>query len=169
MQGGTALTYPWYAIRTKSNHEKAAFEILESKGYETFWPRYSVRTRWSDRVVESQRPLFSTYLFCRFDARQKAPVVSTPGVVGVVGFGQVPAAIPDSQVEAVQRLVEAGVTPETCKFFQEGQRVRIKNGVLSGAEGILVRRDSNYKFIVSIEILQRSVSVSIDPVDVEKL
>jgi transcription antitermination factor NusG len=153
---------PWYGIRTKSNHERVASVVLQSKGYEQYLPVYRRRQRWSDRVVESDRPLFPGYVFCRFDARKRLPIVSTPGVVSVVGFGNEPAPISDMEIEAVRAVLHSGLAAEPCPFLREGQRIRVKRGALEGMEGILVKKKSDWRIVVSVAMLQRSVAVEID-------
>jgi transcription elongation factor/antiterminator RfaH len=155
-------TQPWYGIRTKSNHERLAATVLESKGYEQYLPVYRSRRRWSDRVVEKDRPLFPGYVFCRFDARKSLPIVSTPGVVSVVGFGNEPAPIADAEIEAVQILLQSGLASEPCPFLHEGQRIRVKRGSLEGLEGILLKKKTDWRMVVSVTMLQRSVAVEID-------
>jgi transcriptional antiterminator RfaH len=155
-------TQPWYGIRTKSNYERLAAAVLESKGYEQYLPVYRSRRRWSDRVVEKDRPLFPGYVFCRFDARKSLPIVSTPGVVSVVGFGNQPAPIADTEIEAVQMLLQSGLATEPCPFLHEGQRIRVKRGSLEGLEGILLKKKTDWRMVVSVTMLQRSVAVEID-------
>jgi transcription antitermination factor NusG len=153
---------PWYGIRTKSNHERLAAAVLDSKGYEQYLPVYRSRRRWSDRVVEKDQPLFPGYVFCRFDARKPFPIVSTPGVVSVVGFGNELAPISDTEIEAVQTLLHSGLATEPCPFLHEGQRIRVKRGSLEGLEGILLKKKTDWRIVVSVTMLQRSVAVEID-------
>jgi len=131
---------PWYGIRTKSNHERVAAVVLQNNGYEQFLPVYRRRQRWSDRIVEADRPLFPGYVFCRFDARKRLPIVSTPGVVSVVGFGNEPAPISDSEIEAVRAVLRSGLAAEPCPFLHEGQRIRVRRGSLEGLEGIRLKK-----------------------------
>jgi transcription termination/antitermination protein NusG len=156
-------SFPWYGVRTRSNCERLAATALENKGYNPFVPVYRVRRRWSDRVVETTVPLFPGYLFCRFDVKQRTPILSSPGVVSVVGFGSEPVAIPDIEIEAVETLLLSGLPLTAHAFLREGQRVRITRGALEGIEGTLVRKKADCKFVVSIPLLQRSVAVEIDP------
>jgi transcription antitermination factor NusG len=153
---------PWFGIRTRSNQEKMAASGLESKGFEHYLPTYRSRRRWSDRIVESDQPLFSGYVFCRFNPQQRLPIVTTPGVVSIIGFGKEPAPIADSEIEAVQTVLRSGLAAEPCPFLREGQRVRVKRGALEGVEGILLRKKSEWRMIVSISMLQRSLAVEID-------
>ncbi|MCU1292294.1 MAG: transcriptional activator RfaH [Bryobacterales bacterium] len=153
---------PWYGVRTKSNQERLAASVLEAKGFEHYLPSYQVRRRWSDRTVETTVPLFPGYLFCRFDSSQKLPVVSTPGVVSVVGFGNVPAPITDSEIEAIQAVLLSGIPAEPHSYLREGQKVRVTSGPLEGVEGLLIKKRSEWRMIVSITLLQRSIAVEID-------
>lgn len=157
-----SVRLPWYGIRTKSNHERVAAVVLQSKGYEQYLPVYRRRQRWSDRIVETDRPLFPGYVFCRFDARKRLPIVSTPGVVSVVGFGNEPAPISESEIDAVRAVLRSGLIAEPCPFLREGQRIRVRRGSLEGLEGILLKKKSDWRIVVSVAMLQRSVAVEID-------
>jgi transcription elongation factor/antiterminator RfaH len=157
-----SIPLPWYGIRTKSNREKVAANVLGSKGYEHYLPLYRSRRRWSDRTVETDRPLFPSYIFCRFDARSRFPIVSTPGVVSIIGFGGKPAPIPEAEVEAVRTVLCSGLATEPWPFLHEGQRVRIKRGALDGLEGILLKKKNGWRMVISVTMLQRSISVEID-------
>jgi transcription antitermination factor NusG len=154
---------PWYGIRTRSNFEKLATSALLNKGYEAFLPTYNERRQRSDRVVENTVPLFPGYLFCRFNTKNMTPVLSCPGVVSVVGFARQPAAIPDTQIEAVQALLQSGLPVESVGLLQEGQQVRITRGALAGLQGTLLKKKTAWKFVVSVDLLQRSVAVELDP------
>jgi transcription antitermination factor NusG len=154
--------HPWFGIRTKSNHERVSAISLKSKGFATYLPTYRSRRRWSDRAVEAELPLFPGYVFCRFDPQKRLPILTTPGVVSVVGFGVEPAPIPDAEIQAVEAVLLSGVAAEPCPFLSEGQRVRIKHGALQGLEGILMRKKANWRLIVSVVNVGRSISVEID-------
>ncbi len=155
-------TLPWYGLRTRSNCERLASLSLENKGYEPYLPVYRSRRRWSDRVVEIDQPLFPGYVFCRFDAGRRLPIVTTAGVISIIGFGNDPAPIPEHEIEAIQTVLHSGLATETCPFLREGQRVRVSRGSLKGVEGILVKKKADWRLIVSINMLQRSVSVELD-------
>ena len=155
-------TLPWFGLRTRSNHEKIAANVLSGKGYEQYLPTYKTKRRWSDRVVEMDRPLFPGYVFCRFDPKARLPILTTPGVVSVIGFGNEPAAIEDSEIEAVQAVLRSGLGAEPCPYLREGQRVRVKRGSLEGVEGILTKKKNEFRMVVSVGMLQRSIAVEID-------
>jgi transcription antitermination factor NusG len=154
---------PWYGVRTRSNHERVAALVLRGKGYDPYLPLYSLRRRRADdTVVESELPLFPGYVFCRFDAKKRLPILMTTGVISVVGFGKEPAPIPDEEIEAITAVLRSGLPAEPCAYLREGQRVRVTNGSLDGVEGILVKKKSQLRMVVSVTMLQRSISVEID-------
>jgi transcription antitermination factor NusG len=154
--------YPWYAIRTRSNQEKVTAIALAGKGYDPYLPTYRVRRRLSDRVVVTELPLFPGYVFCRFDFFKRLPILTTPGVVSLVGFGSEPAIISDGEIEAVQTVLESGLNAGPHAFLREGQRIRVKRGALAGLEGILLKQKSDWRLVISVAMLQRSIAVEID-------
>jgi len=153
---------PWYGVRTRSNCERIAATSLEHKGYQQYLPCYRARRRWSDRVVETEQALFPGYVFCRFDAWNRLSVMTTPGVVSIIGFGGELAPIAHSEIEAIQTILSSGLPAEPCPFLCEGQRIRISRGSLQNLEGILVRKKTEWRMIVSVTMLQRSISVEVD-------
>ena len=153
---------PWFGVHTRSNQEKVTATVLSIKGYDHYLPTYQSKKRWSDRVVVTEKPLFPGYVFCRFDPKILLPILTTPGVVSVVGFGNDPAPIEDGEIHAVQAVLQSGLHTEPCPFLQEGQRIRVNQGSLTGLEGILTRKKSEWRMVVSVAMLQRSIAVEID-------
>ena len=154
--------FPWYALRVKSNFEWVTASILREKGFREFLPVYKAKVRWSDRVKLAERPLFPGYLFCQFDASQRLPIVSTPGVVHVVGVGKRPVAIDKQEMEAISTIVRSGGPAMPWPFLQVGERVLVERGPLAGLEGMLVSLKSSCRIVVTISLLQRSIAVEIE-------
>jgi len=152
----------WFALTVKPNHEKAAAQSLECKGWEVFLPLYRARRRWSDRVKELELPLFAGYAFCRFVRPERAGVLATPGVTSVVGFGNRPAAIPEVEIESLRTMVGSGLALSPWPFLRVGERVRIEGGPLAGVEGTLTQVKDAWRVVVSVELLQRSVAAEVD-------
>src|SRR5580700_6204160 len=98
----------WYAIRVRSKYERAVSTALSGKGYDEYLPLYHSRRTWSDRSKDLDLPLFPGYLFCRFDAQFRLPILTTPGVISIVGTGRIPVAIPDLEIDAIQTVVRSG-------------------------------------------------------------
>lgn len=153
----------WFALHVKPRYEKVASTMLRNKGYEEFLPLYRASRRWSDRMAEVDLPLFPGYIFCRFDpSDRRIPIVSTPGVLNIVGIGRTPVPLDEGEIGAIQAVIRSGCPAEPWPFLNIGDKVRIAYGSLSGVEGILVERKKQHRLVISVTLLQRSVSVEID-------
>jgi transcription antitermination factor NusG len=153
---------PWFALRVRSNHERITGAHLRERGYEDFAPSYRIEKRWSDRVKQIDQFLFPGYIFCRFDPNNRLPILTAPGVVDLVGFGKIPEHIPDAEIERVRRMVDSGLLVTPYPYVRVGQAVLIEHGPLSGVEGILVDVKGKARLVVSVNLLQRSVSAEVD-------
>jgi transcription antitermination factor NusG len=151
----------WFALASKPRHEKAIDQILRSKGLESYLPLYRARHHWSDRVKSVDLPLFPGYLFCRFDYRQRVPVLSTPGVLSIVGFAGVPTPVSEEEIAAIQGILASGLPSGPWPYIRIGQTVRIERGSLAGLQGVLVREKDAMRVVVSVELLRRAVAVEI--------
>ena len=152
----------WYALAVKPRHEKVVAKLLSYKGLEDFLPQYRDRRRWSDRIKLVELPLFSGYLFCRFSLDNRLAVLSTPGVRAIVGFGKTPSPVPDEEIDAVRTMVQSGLPVSPWPFLREGQVVVIEGGPLRGLEGKLARATDAWRVVVNVDLLQRSVAVTMD-------
>ena len=152
----------WYAVRVRSHCERLASSTLQAKGYQQFLPEVRSRRRWSDRTKELQVPLFPGYVFCRFDAAHRVPILESPGVVGIVGFGSLLAPIPAEEILAVETMLRLCRHVEPYPSLPIGQKIRIEHGPLAGVEGIVVAFKNGFRLVASVTLLQRSVSVEID-------
>lgn len=158
---------PWYAVRVRSKCESRVFAGLQGKGYEAYVPLYRKHSRWTDRVKQIDCVLFPGYVFCRLDANRRLPVLKTPGVVNVVEFGGVFTSIPEHEIEAVRRVIRSGLAATPWPFLREGQRVRVCHGSLKDVEGVLLQSKGDCRLVISVNLLQRSVSVEIDRDSIE--
>jgi len=152
----------WYALRVRSRSEWMVEANLEHKGYECFCPKYKLRRQWSNRIRTADRPLFPGYLFCRFDIRTRLPILTTPGVSLIVGPGKCPEPVPVGEIEAIRTLVKSGASYEPCAYLTAGQLVEIQHGSLSGLVGLVTEVRNQFRLIMSVDLLMRSVSVEID-------
>jgi len=153
----------WYAVRVQSRFANVASASLRGKGYEEFLPLYRSQRKWSDRVKQVEVPLFPGYLFCRFDPEGSTlPILSTPGVISIVGVGRYPFPIADHEIEAIRTVVRSGLVAQPWAYLGVGSRVYVDGGPLAGLEGIVTNADKVCRLVVSVELLQRSVAVEID-------
>jgi transcription antitermination factor NusG len=158
----------WYAIRTRSRFEKKVECLLRPRGTETFLPLLKAVHRWSDRDKAIQAPLFHGYVFVRLRCtrEQCLSILKTSGVLGFAGPGGRPSPIPDRDIEALQRLLKIKTPCTILPFLHQGQRVRIRGGVLDGVVGTLDSNNGKH-LVVSIACIQRAVSVRIEGYEVE--
>jgi transcription antitermination factor NusG len=154
--------HPWFALRVRSNHERLTSAHLRERGFEEFSPSFKTERRWSDRKKEIDQFLFPGYVFCRFNLQDRLPVLTAPGVVDLVGFGKIPSPIPDHEIESVRRMVQSGLLVMPWPFLELGHRVLIERGPLAGVEGILDEVKGRCRLVVSVNLLQRSVSAEVD-------
>jgi transcription antitermination factor NusG len=164
---GELLESPWYAIYTRHQHEKMVAQILTSKGFNTFLPLYATTHKWKDRTKTLSLPLFPCYVFLKGDIDRRLQIVTTPGISGLVSSGGQPAAIPNAEIEAIQRVIESGTQVEAHPFLKCGNRVRVKCGPLAGIEGILVRKKSVSRLVLTVEILGTAAAIEVSAFQVE--
>lgn len=157
----------WWALYTRSRHEKAVAGMLMAKNFEVFLPLYRSSHRWSDRKVVISLPLFPSYVFVRGGLHRRLDVVTTPGIHSVLLRGERIAIIPECEIEAVRRAVEGPSRLEPHPYLKCGERVRVIRGSLEGVEGILVRKKNVFRLVLSVEMMAQSAAVEIDASDVE--
>jgi len=163
-------TENWYAVHTKSRHEKVTESTLQTRGVKTFLPLREVLSQWKDRKKLINIPLFPSYLFVRIGLGDIYDVMYAKGVLRIVGCNGMPVPIPAEQIEAIIKVVQNKLKYDPYPYFDEGRDVVIKRGPLKGIAGKIVeKKSSKHKLIVSIEIIKRSVSIEVDVLDIETL
>jgi transcription antitermination factor NusG len=168
-QGTQLETSCWYALHTRSRHEKRVASELNQKGITAFLPLLTETRKWSDRRMKIEVPLFSCYVFVNMTKcpETRVSVLRTPGVLTVVGGNQLGSSIPDHEIEQIQTILERKVPFTTHPFLEIGQRVRIRGGALDGIEGVLSRFKGTDSLVVSVQTIQRSLSITVEGYDVE--
>ena len=152
----------WYALQVRSRKESYVASQIQGQGLECLLPTYKSIRKWSDRVKELEQPLFPGYLFCRFDYQNRRPVVTTPGVLQIVGCGRTATPLSDEEIQALQLAVSSGLPKQPWPYLEVGQRVRVNYGTLTGLEGILVNVKGNHRVVLSVTLLQRSVAMEVE-------
>jgi transcription antitermination factor NusG len=154
--------WPWFAILARTGRERNATSFLENTGYECYLPVSKYVRKWSDRVKRTEVPLFPGYFFCRMNPNNRLPVLTTPGVIQIVGVGKTPVAVEEQEIAAIQRAGKSGIPIMPWPYMEVGQVARIQEGPLKGLTGIVVKIKSSAKLVLSVSLLQRSVAVEID-------
>lgn len=163
------LNPSWYALYTKHQHEKSVSRVLSLKGFDTFLPLYTTTRRWKDRTQMVSLPLFPCYVFLKGGLERRLDIMTTPGIFALVSNAGQPATIPAREMNAILAAVESGASIEPHPFLSCGDWVRVTYGPLVGVEGILVRKKSLYRLVVSVQMLGKAAAVEIDSSWVERL
>ena len=165
----------WYAVHTKSRHEDKVFTGLVQKSIPSFLPKIEVWSKRKDRRKRIMVPLFPGYLFVEMfspDNQEKLDVLKTFGVVRILGkpTGSEPIAVPDDRIDAIRRIVESKVEVQSLQYPHVGEAARIIDGPFKGIEGTVIKTDYEKDlFVVTIELLQRSVAIKLDSSQIEKI
>ncbi len=167
----------WYAVYTRSRHEKNVAHDFEKYEVEHYLPLYERERRWKDRRKMVAFPLFPGYLFVREDFEQKEGwvrrnlVLLPKGVVRILGNPQgEPIPVPEQEVFNIRTVLERKMKVDPYRYdFHPGQLLRIRKGPLSGVEGQLLRRRGVHKLILRVHLLCQAVSVTLSAADVEAM
>lgn len=162
LENASAQHHPWFTLQVQPRHEVAVCRTLDYKGYEHYAPTFHVRRRWSDRIKEIATPVFPGYVFCRLDVAAQAPIITTFGVIRILGVAGRAQAVPDEEIESLRRVFNIGRAVYPCDFIDVGSRVRVNSGPLIGVEGYVLGMKRHHRLVVSITILQRSVVTELD-------
>ena len=158
---------PWLAAYTLPRHERQVAKQLTERDITSFLPTYRSARRWKDRRKVLEVPLFPSYLFVQINPDHRLDLLRLPGVVGLVCFQGKPAPVANSEIENLRQGLSGGISLHPHPYLKVGRKVRICSGSMAGVEGILVRKRDCARIVLSISLLQRSISLDIDEADVE--
>ena len=127
------------------------------------------RRIWADRDRTVEMPIVAGYIFGRFNASRRAEVEKTAGIASIVRFGDTCCPVEDAEIAALRIVLGSGLDLQRAPFLSAGRLVEVKHGPLAGVRGIVLEVKNRYRLVVSITLLQRSVSVEIDEALVQPL
>ena len=153
----------WYAVYTRPRHEKKVYSILKEKEINSYLPLIRECHIWSDRKKWVEEPLIRGYVFVRVPLSKSLYVLETEGIIRFVMFNKKYASIPDFQIEALQRTLSSGYSLEPSEYLKIGQLVEIIDGPLKGVIGEIQQIQSQNRFVISLDAVQMSFSVQINP------
>ena len=157
----------WYAVYTRSRHEKTVAEQLVHKSVDHFLPLYETVRKWKNGRFKVNLPLFPGYLFVHIPLQERLQVLQVPGVVQLVGSSGVPLALPQAEIETIRDALTKGLQAHPHPYLKVGSRVRISSGPLQGLQGILLRKKGKVRLVVSVDLIMRSIAIDIDASEVE--
>lgn len=170
MRDGLSVTSKsqWFAVYTNCRHEKRIAQHMAQREIEHYLPLYRADRKWRDgSKVTLDLPLFPSYIFVRIKRSERVRILSIPGALAVVGgTGGEPATVPDAAIEALRvGLREHRIEPHP--LLRVGQMARIRSGAFTGMEGIVVRRKSGCRVVLTLEQIMQSIAVEVDENDLE--
>lgn len=158
----------WYALYTRSRFEKKLMSELTGRSVEIFLPMREILSRWKDRKKRIWIPLFPGYIFVHHvdTPENRYRILNVPGAVRFVGNEGRAEPVPDEQIDAVRRFLEASISVDPYPYLQLGTRVEVTAGPLKGIQGILVKKKGGFRFVLQVDLIRQAISVEIDASDV---
>jgi transcription antitermination factor NusG len=159
----------WFAVWTRSRHERAVFDQLTSHHIEAFLPTVARWSRWKDRKKKIDWPLFPGYCFVHIAPTNRLAVMKCAGVVSIVSFNGELMPVPDDEIESIRTLVNSALPYDPCPMLKTGTKVEVVHGPLKGVVGKLQRKGPQTRLVLSVDLIGRGVSVQVDAADVKEL
>jgi transcription antitermination factor NusG len=159
---------PWRVLHVVANHEKRVAQHLMARSLEHYLPLYAVRSKWTDRVVDLERPLFTGYVFVRFARDARISVVSAPGVLRLLGSG-IGETVSAEEIERIRAGLATGCILRPHPAVSVGEAVRVHRGVFEGVEGIVTELRHQCKVIIALAATKQCFSLEVDLDDLEVL
>jgi len=157
----------WHAVFTVPQHEKSVVQHLNIREIESFLPTYEVVRVWKNRQrMKINLPLFPAYLFVRINSRERTKVLQSPGVIQIVGNGRDHDPVLNSEIDFL-RTDYCRQRIEPYRDLVIGEKVRVTNGVMQGLEGILVRKNNNMQFVLTVDLINQHAAIHVSAGDLE--
>lgn len=157
---------PWHVLFVVANHEKKVAKHLSVRNVEHYLPIYTERSRWSDRWVMVERPLFVGYVFVRYSSQTRLSMISTPGVIRLLG-DSMNETVSSDEIERIRQGLTSGCLLRPHIDLPAGTPVRVRRGVFEGTEGVVAELRQRCKVVIAMSCIRQSFSLEIDRDDVE--
>ncbi|HEV2487754.1 MAG TPA: transcription termination/antitermination NusG family protein [Terracidiphilus sp.] len=148
----------WRVLHVLSNHEKRVAQHLVVRSVEYYLPLFTERVKWTDRTVVSERPLFSGYVFARFSPQSRISVISTPGVLHLLGDEERDM-VRDEELTKIRNGLASGLSLRPHSGISVGTRVRVRNGVFEGVEGVVTELRKQCRVIITLAPVRQCFSL----------
>jgi transcription antitermination factor NusG len=146
---------PWHVLVVNVRGSDTTEAVIKDRGFPVYNPRCRERARFV--------PMFPGYLFVKTSTPYWRPILSAPGVLERLRFGDVFAILTDKAIEMI-RTFEA----ESLEL-RIGATVRITDGPLAGMQGPIGRFDKADRIEVLLRILGRQTTVRLPIRQVERV
>ncbi len=158
----------WNVLHVIANHEKRVLRHLFVRSLEHYLPLYTERSQWKDRSVQLERPLFTGYVFVRFSPHQRLSVISTPGVIRVLGDTD-SCRISPQELDRIREGLATGCILRPHSSIAVGTHVQVRKGVFGGVTGIVTEFRQQCKVVIRCTAVEQSFSLEVDRDELEVL
>jgi len=161
----------WYALYTRSRFEKKLLCELSSRQIEVFLPMREIISRWKDRKKKIWVPLFPGYIFVNHvdTPENRYRILNVPGAVRIVSGNGRSNPIPEEQIMAIRRFLDAGLSFDPYPYVKIGTRVEVIAGPLAGIRGMLIEKRGRFRFVIQVDLIMQAISVEIDASDIRPI
>jgi transcription antitermination factor NusG len=159
----------WYALHTRSRHEKKVRDRLLERNVETFLPLCERWNRWKDRTKRVELALFPGYCFARCSVSEHVRILDVPGVADVVGINGRAEPVAAREIEDIRRLIASRFRYDPHPLLEEGMEVEVVRGPLAGVRGRLIRKDRTTRLVLGVTLIHQAAIVEIHPADVARV
>lgn len=166
--GPTMLESPWQVLHVIANHEKRVAQHLVVRSLEHYLPLYTDRSRWSDRTVLLERPVFAGYVFVRVSPQTRYSVIRIPGVLSLLGDDE-RSTVSAAEIGRIREGLASGCLLRPHQGFALGTRVRVRSGIFAGVEGVVTGLRHHCKVVITLAAIQQSFSLEVELDDIELL
>jgi transcription antitermination factor NusG len=157
----------WYLLYTRPRHEKKVAAALTEAAVTVYLPTAKKLRTWCDRKKYIDEPLFPSYVFAQLNSpHDYFNSLNADGSMYFVKFGKEIARVSQSVIDDIKLVVDKGTDIEvTAQYFSPGQHLVISQGPLTGLSCEVVQYNGKEKLLVRVHLLQRSILVTLPPVN----
>lgn len=150
----------WYALHTRPRQEKALSRQLLEREVPFYLPLVGKKLLVRGKCLLAYIPLFPGYVFLFGSDAERHFALTTRRVVQCVRA-------PDGaelarELRELQRLIDTGAPLTVEQRLVPGQRVEVRSGPLAGLVGTVLKRHGELRLLVTVHLLQQSVSLAIE-------
>jgi transcription antitermination factor NusG len=157
----------WRVAHTKSRREKALAHYFTKAGIGYYLPMFKRQQSNIKRVRYSLIPVFNGYLFFQADDFEKHKAMRSNHIARIIDVGNEKALV--KELKQIEQALSGSKKIYPYDFVDTGKWVRVKKGPLKGIEGQIVRKEKNYRLVLSVESIKQSICVSIESAQVEPI
>jgi transcription antitermination factor NusG len=154
----------WFAVYTRYKREKVVLKRLAEQGREIYLPLQKVTRYYTRKIVHTELPLISCYIFARVIKKEYVPILEDPDVLFFVKQRADLLAIPEREINILRAVTGEGVPVEVSKMEdlpREGDEVEIIQGRLFGMKGFLLETRNRKIVVIELETLGMALQLQL--------